>query len=163
MREKIIGAITKLNSAAAFLSGFAVLLISLMYGVEAFSRNLFNRPLEITSSLPQFFMIYVVFLGSAYCLQQGGHIRIEIILDKLNNHYRRIFNFIGYSISALFIGVLLWKGVILTLRSYAAGWQTFTTIQVPIAFINAAIPLGSILMLLALLIVLIQQNKANEE
>ena len=32
-----------------------------------------------------FFTIHAIFLSSAYCFFQDGHIRIDILLDKLGN------------------------------------------------------------------------------
>ena len=61
-----------------FMGGF-ILLIDFLVVYETVARYGFNRPpiwvLEVTSYL----LLYIVFLGAAYTLQEDGHVRVEFV------------------------------------------------------------------------------------
>jgi len=141
----------------AVLAGFLIFIMSLLSTYEAVIRTVFNTPTKWTLPVSIFLMIYAIFLSSAFCFLKEGHIRIELVLDKLGESKRRVFLAIGYVLCALVVAVLSWRGIILTSRSLQSGWLTQTAFQVPIGYINIAIPIGCFLMMLALSILLLEK------
>ncbi len=138
----------------AIFSGFLVFIMCILSTYEAISRTVFNAPTKWTISISAFLMIYAILFSSAYCFLKEGHIRIELLLDKVGKGWSRFLLIIGYVICAAGSVLLCWKGLILTSRSLAGGWLTQTAVQVPIGFVNAAIPLGCLFMILALFVLI---------
>ncbi|MDO9535176.1 MAG: TRAP transporter small permease [Bacillota bacterium] len=143
----------------AIFSGFLIFIMCLLSTYEALSRTVFSFPTKWSLTISVFFMVYAIFLSSAYCFLKEGHIRIELILDKLGGAKRRIVLGIGHLICAVVVGVLGWRGIVLTSRSFAGGWLTQTAFQVPIAYINIAIPIGCCFMLLALYLLVTDKSR----
>lgn len=142
------------SEVLAVFSGFLVFIMCILSTYEAISRTVFNAPTKWTISISAFLMIYAILLSSAYCFLKEGHIRIELLLDKVGEGLSRFLLIIGYLICAVVVVLLGWKGLILTTRSIAGGWLTQTAVQVPIGYINIAIPIGSLFMLLALFVLI---------
>ena len=161
--NRIARVIERINYAAAIITGLLILIICILSSYEAIARTFFNSPTRWTSSISVFLMIFAIFLGSAYCFQKEGHIRIEIVLDRLKNRAKRYLLLTGYLVSLVAVLVLGWKGFELTSRSLALNWQTLTTIQVPIGYVNIAIPLGCLLMVLALSVKIWEQARKDIE
>ena len=157
--DKFARIMSSVNSAAALVAGVAVLIISILAGVEAIARNLFDYSFEGIYAISIFLMLYSILLGSAYCFEKEGHIRVEILLERVSEKYRRILYIIGYLVSAGFVAVLGWKGFQITARAYKYDYLTMTTVQVPEAYVNVVIPVGSLLMLLTLLVKLAERIK----
>jgi len=142
--------IATINSYMAIVSGLLIFIISILSGYESISRTLFNMPTKWTSSLSVVMMLYAIFLGSAYCFHKDGHIRVELILDRLGPKYYRLFLFFGYLICAATLVILAWKSIQFTTRAFRLDWLTLTTIQFPLGYVSIIIPIGCILMLLAI-------------
>ena len=100
----------KLYEAAATLSGVLIFLICVLAVIEVIARTVFDQPTRWTLAFSQFMLIYAIFLSSAYCIQEGGHIKVDILVDHLPRRIKAIVNSIGLLIAAVFVGVLIWKG-----------------------------------------------------
>jgi C4-dicarboxylate transporter, DctQ subunit len=148
---KFLKAIKRLNRAFATLSGTLILIICIFAVLEVIARTAFNQPTKWSLAFSQFMLLYAIFLGSAYCFQENGHIRVDILLDHLSERPRAILNIIGLSIAAIFVAVLGWQGFETTVMSARFDWLTITTLQIPSAYLYVIICIGSFLMMLSLL------------
>ncbi len=146
-----------LNEAAATISGVLIFLICLLAVVEVIARTVFDQPTRWSLAFSQFMLLYAIFLGSAYCFQERGHIRVDILVEHLPRRMRASFNVIGLLIASVFVGVLIWKGYENMILSARFDFLTITTIQIPAAYLYAIIFVGSILMLLSIF-ALISEN-----
>jgi len=150
--NKIYILFKRINYWAGIIAGFLIFLICVLSFFEVISRAVFNNPTRWSLCISQYIFLYSIFLGSAYCFLKDGHIRVELILDKLSKHFRGMMLVFGYIITAFFLVILTWKGLDLFFRSYQSGWRTVTAVQVPTCWINIIIPIGSILMITALIV-----------
>ncbi len=146
-----------LNEAAATISGVLIFLICLLAVVEVVARTVFDSPTRWSLAFSQFMLLYAIFLGSAYCFQERGHIRVDILVEHMPRRMKAIFNIIGLLIASIFVSVLIWKGYENMILSARFDFLTITTIQIPAAYLYAIIFGGSILMLLSIL-ALISEN-----
>lgn len=157
--HQVYKTIEKSSTALAIFSGFLIFIMSVLSTFEAVVRTVFNAPTKWTLPISIFLMIYAIFLSSAYCFFQDGHIRIDILLDKLGESQRLILYKTNYVLSALLLSLLCWKGFTLTYRSFQYKWLTQTALQVPIGYVNIAIPIGCVIMILALFTLFFKRNE----
>lgn len=153
----LMNKLKKLNEAAATLSGVLIFMICLFAVIEVIARTVFDQPTRWSLAFSQFMLLYAIFLGSAYCFQERGHIRVDLVVEHMPRRMRAIFNVIGLIIASVFVGVLIWKGYENMILSARFDFLTITTIQIPAAYLYAIIFVGSILMLLSIL-ALISEN-----
>ena len=85
---RIAGGIEKVNS---FLGQVAYVLIGLQAGfvvVAIFLRYVLNDPFKAATEIGEITMVFVSMLGSAYVLKIGGHIHVEVFVDRLKPRIR---------------------------------------------------------------------------
>lgn len=146
-----IKTLKRLNEFAATISGALIFIICLFAVIEVITRTIFNYPTKWSLAYSQFILLYAIFLGSAYCFQKGGHIRVDLLIDHLPPTFRAVLNIIGLLLAGVFVGVLGWKGYENMIMSAKYDYLTMTTIQIPSAYLYAIIFIGSVLMIISLL------------
>lgn len=161
--KALIKLIHKLNEATAIISGTLIFLISFLAVLEVIARTFLDKPTSWSLAFSQFMLLYAIFLGSAYCFQQGGHIRVDLLVDHMPKKIRAVMNIIGLLIASIFVGVLAWQGYENTVLSAKFDYLTITTIQIPAAYLYVIIFVGSILMLLSLMAMIMENILVLQE
>jgi TRAP-type mannitol/chloroaromatic compound transport system permease small subunit len=87
-------------------------------------------------------------LGSAYTLQKGGHVRVDILYRRLSTRGRAILEIVTSIFYFLFNGVLLWKGGEMAYESVMMLEKTQTPWEPYVFHVILAIPIAAALMLL---------------
>lgn len=141
----------KVNTFCAFVAGMVLLFITLSIFVDVALRYFFTRPSIWVTEMSTYLFLYLIFLGTAYALQQGTHIRVTFLLDLLNPRVKRVVSFLTSLFSMVFIAVLLWQGFVMTRDAYKGNWTSPTMLNAPYVYIHAAIVIGSFLLLLSFL------------
>lgn len=99
MRRLIHG----VNVAIAILAGAGIIVFTLMTTIEVVRRYLFNAPSSWAFEVSEYLLVFCAFLGMAYTLQLGAHVRVDIVYRRYPKRRRLIAD----SISAVFI-LIFW-------------------------------------------------------
>lgn len=75
--------IEKLASGSGFISGLLVPTMMALIVVEVFMRYVLHSPLMIADEFSAYMLVALSYLGFAYTWRQGGHVRIEILVNRL--------------------------------------------------------------------------------
>jgi TRAP-type C4-dicarboxylate transport system permease small subunit len=67
--------------------------------IDVVMRLLFDKPVTASVEFTEYLMLFVAFLGLAWCAIKGGHIKVEIIVGRLSVRVQEIIN----SINALIV------------------------------------------------------------
>lgn len=142
------------------LAGVAMLVLSLIIMsvcLEIVMRYFLNRPLVWVVELTEYGLLYVSFFGAAWLLRKGGHVQVDIMIDLLNDHWRKrcaVFS------SAIGLGVSLILtvfGAVATYDHLARGIYKPTVLEFPTGVVLAAVPLGSLFLTARFLILLLDR------
>jgi len=152
--------VKKLNHVVAIICGCMVVLISVLTVFEAIARGVFNSPTSWSLNVCTWLLIWFAFLGSAYSFQEHGHVGVDMFKDYVDKHTktrfpRRVMSVAGYSISIVFIGVLLYGGISLCKKAVSMHQMTTTSIQIPMVVLTSAMVVGCLLMLLTLVCIVL--------
>ena len=158
----------KLNNVLAFCAGCLILLTGLFAVFEAIMRGVFDRPTKWTLNLSCYLLIYIVFLSSPYAFQSHGHVLVDLfrdIMDKVfpNRIPRRISAVFGYTVSLAFVGALLYAGWKMVAKAIKYGTLTTTTIPIPLVWLQIAIVIGCVLMILTLIFIILDLLSGSDE
>jgi len=127
---------------------FLFLPMTLMAMYEVVMRYFFNKPtIWVWDINVQCFSALVV-LGGAYTLQQGGHVIMDILVNKLPRKTRLIINLCVYII---FFGVMsfaIWQVSMFAWNSFAILEKASTIFEPPIYPIKFIILIGVVLLFL---------------
>ena len=104
----------KLNALCASLAGAVLLFITFSIFVDVFLRYFFNRPSIWITEVSTYLFLYVIFLGSAYALQQGMHIKVEFLVSWFGLKTRKAIGLFTALLSMIFCLVLIWQTSVMT-------------------------------------------------
>lgn len=141
------GKVKKLNTLFATLSGIVLLFITLSITVDVFLRYVFGRPTIWITEVSTYLFLYVIYLATAYALQQGMHIKVTFLLTMLWPGAQRFVDLITSILAILFTVVLLWQASAMTWSAIKGNWTTPTMLNAPFAWIHGIMVIGSFLLL----------------
>lgn len=132
--------------------------ISVSWGV--FTRYVLNAAAQWPFEFSGFVLVWITFLGSAYALFNGKHIRFETLFDLLPRPMKLVVTTIFNSTMIIFVLYLSYYGYFLMMRSFGN-----ETVSLPLSkgFFYSIIPIGGALMALALIFDTIKTFKGQEK
>jgi len=140
--------IDKINRWIGKAVSVFVLLVMSITLLEVFLRYGFNRPTIWVHETSQQMFSIAFLLGSAYTLQKGGHVRVDILYLRLSTRGRAIIEIVTSLFYFLFIGVLLWKGGEMAYESVTMLERTQTPWEPYVFHVILALPIAAFLLLL---------------
>lgn len=106
-----------------------------------------------TEEVSRYLMIWTVFIGSAVACRRGKLIGVEALITYLPEGLGRTLKYLSLWLTVVFYGVLCWVGW----QWLAFGQsQTSPVLELPLAFVNAAMVVGGVLMILNTLALMLE-------
>lgn len=115
---------------------------------QVVTRFVFGAPSTWSEVITRSAMIWSVFLGVAVAFRHGAMISVDAIQNALPARLGLALMLAGNAASLLFFSILLWQGYLMTLRVTG---QKLAALEVSIAWVYAALPVGSAFVLVAIL------------
>jgi TRAP-type transport system small permease protein len=138
--DGVLAGVRFLTNAALVLLVAAVLL-----AVAVRYFGVLGGSLHWTDELARFTTIWLVMLGSAVAFERGAHAAVDVLPDLLPPAAARLVRITAHLLSGLFLGVLAWQGLALSLRTMR---QVSPALGLPMGFVYLAVPVGAALMAL---------------
>lgn len=155
------GKLRMVNRVCATVGGVALLFMTFSIFVEVFLRYFFNRPTIWITEVSTYLFLYVIYLGTAYALQQGLHIKVTFLRDFFGTGTRRIVDLVTSILATLFTVVLLWQTSVMTWEAIKGRWTSPTALNAPYMYIHVAMVIGSFLLLLSFICTTILEFKGE--
>ncbi|MFC0269596.1 TRAP transporter small permease [Kushneria aurantia] len=130
--------------AAIFL---ALIAVSILFQIVGRSLGLVVDATEFSG----FCLSASTFLGLAYSLRHGAHVRVGLLVDALSGSWRRLLESFVCAVSAGVVGWLCWCAALYTQQSYEYGDLSPGLIAAPLWIPQLGITLGLAIMTVALL------------
>ena len=134
--------------AAALLT--ALMMLSVVYDVIA--RMVFQAPTLWVIDFNEYMLVYLTFIPAAWILLRGGHVKVELVVDRLAPRARRVFELLGDLMGLAYCIVLTWQSWLVTVDAYRGGYRFSTAIAFLQYPVFAIIPLGAAWLGLAFLV-----------
>lgn len=133
--DRLFAIAESLSDWAARFSAVVLGLMSVLILVEIVLWNAASKTTLIADEYSAYGLALIIFLGSGYCLKEGGHIRITLVLGLLPKPVARVITFIATTVTTIFFGYLWWyllKMVQSTVRyQTTSGTLTNTPLWIP--------------------------------
>ncbi len=113
---------------------------------EVLLRDGFNRPISWMVEINEYALLWITFLGSAWVLRSGGHVRVDIVLQFLSPAALRVCGMISSGLGMVATAIVFGFGVAATWSAYVEGAYKPTTTNVPTWMIIIVIPVGALLL-----------------
>lgn len=115
---------------------------------QVITRFAFGAPSTWSEVITRSAMIWSVFLGVAVAFKHGAMISVDMIQNTLPPRLGLALYVVASLGSLIFFSLLLWQGYLMTLRVIP---QSLSALEISIAWVYAALPTGSVFILLAVL------------
>jgi TRAP-type C4-dicarboxylate transport system permease small subunit len=146
LKERYSQAMEQLYIVCVFVSGVALVLITLVIPYGVFMRYVMNSASSWPEPFSVVMMVAFSFIGGAAVYRAGAHMAVVALLDKLNPPTRRVFGWIIDACLVFFCGFMVWKGTDLVMAMMHQTIPEFPTL--PVGVVYMPIPIcGAILLL----------------
>lgn len=125
------------------------MLIAAVVFLQVVFRYVLQQPLYWSEELPRYLLIWMSFLAAALAQKNEAHINITLAVTPLPMAVQRVIRLLANLVILGFLGVLVYSGSLVT-RITAA--HRSTALQIPMAVVYAALPVGAALMMLYLVL-----------
>jgi TRAP-type C4-dicarboxylate transport system permease small subunit len=146
--NRLVRILAACESVGALGATLLFIAITLAICAEVLLRYGFNSPIAWVVELSEYALLWITFLGAAWVLRHGGHVRVDIVLQYLSPAALRVCGIVSSALGALTSLVLFVFGVDATWTAYLRGAFKPTGIDVPTWLVVIVIPLGALLLFL---------------
>jgi len=136
--------------AVDILLSIALLVVFAEVVTEVSSRYVFHTPLPWGAEVSQTLLVWITFLGAAEAARRKEHMAVTFILDAVKPEKLRGFlKRAGTLIMLAFLAIGVWSGWQVVTRTWT---MRTTTLQIPAGILYLALPVGFIVMILAIIL-----------
>ncbi|MDR1571187.1 MAG: TRAP transporter small permease [Clostridiales Family XIII bacterium] len=146
----------KFNRICGYAAGAIILLSALVIMYDVVCRYFFNAPSLYAPYIAAFLMLGAVFIGTGYALQAGGHVFVELLVDKMRPALRRVSLTIGYAFSMVFVGALTRACWQFSVKAVQSGWKAQGNLPIPSVILYGVMTFGSALLLATLVMMIVE-------
>ena len=109
--------------------------------VHVIGRYFFNRPVPFTVEYSEWIMAITVFLTAPWVFAQDGHIKIDILLMRLNPKKAALLDYATSWILIFLFLLLTCLGIAVTYRHLVRGETVWKTVVMPLWILDIFIPI----------------------
>ena len=134
------------------IAGLAILVMILSTTIDTTLRYVFSRPIPGVFELNEVILVVCVFMGLAWTQIERGHIRVVLILRKLPPKWIVVVDLLVWVICFVlitFFGIQSAKEALYSFHIHEFRWGS---VQMPIWWAKALVPIGFWMMSLQLII-----------
>jgi len=147
----------RLNIAALWLGGIALVFMAVHVSFDAFGKYLFSLPIPATLEVvAYYYMPAVVALPMAWVEGKDGHVSVEMLFDRLPACWQAVVRGINDVVMMGFIGLLTWLAGREAIRKFDIGEYMFGEYPIIIWPGRFVFALGLALLVLIALVKLIR-------
>lgn len=122
------------------------------------TRFAFGRPSTWTEVITRAAMIWSVFLGVAAAFREGQMIALELLQRSLPRRLGLTLYLASMTLTLVFFAILFWQGWAMARR---VARQTLAALDMSIAWVYAALPVGSVFIMIAVLACMIRALRGD--
>ena len=146
--EKIFKAYDILWKIVGFIGCAFVAALAVVTLFQVISRHFFTNPISWTEEFINYGIAWITYIGACICLREGKMLGIEAIKNLFPDRIKTIISFISYFLMFIFLVFMVYMSIVVTM---GATGTTTITLGVNMGIVYSVIPIGCILMLLAII------------
>lgn len=142
------------NLYSAFISGLAALgalsFVAMTFAIviDVILRNTGHQPIQATTALIEYMLLFATMAGAPWLVRQGGHIAITSFIRYPPPPLQLSLGRVVLLASAGVLAVLSWRATLLTLQMWQKGTFDIRSISIPSWVLYSFLALGFGLMAL---------------
>jgi len=97
-----------INIIMVVISAIMILGLTFIVGADITLRYLFNRPLGWVKEVSEYILVGLGFLVAAWILKDDGHVKMDLVLNKVKPRAQTMMNIITSIISTIIVFIMTW-------------------------------------------------------
>lgn len=146
--KSVLRLIDAFNAKVGQITAFTLFPTLFCIFYEIIARYVFAKPTIWASELMIYLCAILYVLGSAWTLQVGRHVKIDMIYAKLSPRGQRLLDLLTFPFFTLYMVMLLWVGCLFALQSIALRESSGTPWDPPIYPIKTIFVIGCLMLLI---------------
>lgn len=102
--------------------------------------------------LTEYSLVWMTFLGATWLLQKDGHIRMDVIVTRLNQRLQTVINIVVYGVCTILLAVVTFFSIKLIVYYYQTNYFFQTVLEPRRWAIELIVPIGCFMLFIQLLI-----------
>ena len=147
-------------TSSVVLSGTCLVTMTLLILAQITARFL-GEVIPSSEDFAGWLLSATIFFGLAYTFNNGGHIRVTMVLMRLSEPRRRIQEFINLIAGLLISGYMAYYTIYTVYESYDFEEVSDTYLAVPMWIIQMPMAVGSLFLFIAILDSFVEMLKGN--
>ena len=135
---------------SAFLSGISLVLMTLLITAQIVARFM-GAVIPSSEDFAGWLLSATIFFGLAYTFNEGGHIRVTMLIVRLGEGKRRILEFFNLVAGIFISGYLCFYTAFTVYESYDFDDVTDTYLVMPLWIVQMPMAIGSLFLFIAML------------
>lgn len=136
----------KTLDVAAYISMFFISFIVVTLVLDITLRATIRHTLGPVTDIDRMLLVYIPFLGAAWLLRREGHVKVDIISERLPRTLQSI-SMVLFSIIGIILGILMvWYGGKLTIELIQRNSLTLDIMETPMWVYQIPVPIGGLLL-----------------
>ena len=144
------------------LTGLAVLAMTLMVSYDVLMRYFLDNPQLFVDDLTSYLLVAMIFLGAGPVFYRGGHIRIDLVTNRLKPKTQSRMRIITLSLGIAFLFIVIYETMVSTVSAFQTG-RVSAVMNYPLWAGMIFIPLGLVLMVFFMGVQLVNELKGKDE
>ena len=140
--SRILSSFDKVSEFGAIASGWALLGLSFLVGIDVVCRKIFNLSLQGADEIGGYVLAIACTFGFSWALKEKAHIRLGLLLPKLSRPFRIMLNFMAFLSFTCFAYMMLWRGVAMLIETIQLRAVAPTPLETPLVIPQSIWVLG---------------------
>lgn len=123
--------VDQINMLMVVVSAILLVALAFIVGADITLRYGFSRPLGWVKEVSEYILVFLGFLVAAWILKEEGHVKMDLVLNKLSARAQTMMNIVTSAISTLVLLILVWFSGRVILDFYQTRLLTPTVLELP--------------------------------
>lgn len=135
-------------AAMMAVSSALIVLIAIAVTIDVLMRYIFSKTYAGLFEITEYSLLWITFLGAPWIMKNNGHVRVDLIVNRLAPRKRASLKIIADFISIFLLITMTWYTAGLTLHDFRTSFTLSGVLMAPKWPIEIIIPIGFFLLLL---------------
>ncbi len=149
--ERLADRYTVFCTFTAVVAAITIALMMLSTTLDATARYALNSPIPGVFELNEVLLVICVYMGMGWTQIERGHIRVTAFLMRVSDRTEVKFNILGWAVTFIFLFILAYQSAIGAWESFQIREFRWGSVQMPIWWAKALVPIGCWMMNIQLL------------
>lgn len=151
MLHKMVGLLDRILNLMVFLAGILLVFCMLSISLGVLSRYLLEWPISWLIEINEYVLLFITFLAAAWTLREGGHVKVDIVLNLLPTRMKMLVLLFNSLIGLIVTLLITYYGALVSVDLLLRGVYNPTLLSFPKGPLVAIIPIGTFFLALQFL------------